>query len=455
VSAARGDDPPGLPPGPLPRKIAVLAWPILAEQLLTLGVGLVQTFLAGTLSKEATAAVGTATYMGWLLSLVFALVSTGVMALISRSFGARDLATANRALGQSIVLAAGVGAVVTAAGVLLAAPIAGFLLAAGAARTVATTYLSISALGYLMVGVTMIANAALRACGDTRTPMLATIVVNVVSLGASVTAVLGFGAGVIAIAVGEVIARTLGAALTLALLAAGRRGLRLRLRTLRPDLAMLTRILRIGVPAAADGVIMTTAQLVFIRIISMTADGEASTATYAAHQIAVRVEAITYAVALACGIATATVAGQYLGADRPRDATRAGHVGAAQGVGVSLVIGLAFVLLADPIYRLMTNDAAVRHVGVPAFRLLAVTQPFVAASQIYLSCLKGVGDTRWPVLATLICGIALRLPLAYLGGVVLRGGLIGAWSGMWADHITRAALAFGRYRHGGWRTLRV
>ena len=76
--------------GNLRKTLFLLALPILAEQFLNFCVGFVDTWLSGRISAEATSAIGTAAYVGWLASLLFALVGTGTTALVSRYWGSGD-----------------------------------------------------------------------------------------------------------------------------------------------------------------------------------------------------------------------------------------------------------------------------------------------------------------------------------------------------------------------------
>ena len=87
--------------------------------------------------------------------------------------------------------------------------------------------------------------------------------------------------------------------------------------------------------------------------------------------------------------------------------------------------------------------------------MLAFAQPFLCAGIIYIGALRGAGDTRYTMAISLIAGLCVRVPAAYLGGIVLGGGLIGAWCGMWADNLVRLLLALGRYLHGGWKRIKV
>lgn len=447
-----------LPSGSLNRQVILLALPMLGEQLLSYMVGLVDTFLAGHISKEAIAAVGTASYLGWMINLTFALVGVGAAAIVSRSVGARDAENTRRALHQGAILGAMLGVIAGAVSYLLADELAAFLARTHEAREMCSRFIRIIAAGHVLASFNMVGSAMLRAAGDTVTPLRIMVVVNIVNAGVSAALVYGWlvpSMGVTGIGIGFVVARSVGGLLMAVVLFRGVKGLRLEPRFLRVDWEMMQRVLRIGIPAAGDTMLMGVAQLTFVKIISLTGEGDAGTANFAAHIIAMEVEGLSYMPALAWGTAAATLVGQNLGARRPDQATRAGHLAAMQGALLGLFSGMIFFLFAEPIYALFTNDPAVRAVGVPAFRFLAFAQPFLCTAIVYIQALRGAGDTRTTMIFALIGGIALRIPIAYVFGVVLEGGLLGAWCGMWSDNVAKFLLGAGRFLHGGWRNIRA
>ncbi|MCH7872606.1 MAG: MATE family efflux transporter [Planctomycetes bacterium] len=431
---------------------------MLGEQFGTFMIAMVDTVLAGQISKEATAAVGTAAYMGWFFMVAFQLLAIGSAALVARLFGERKIKTAERALNQAVLSAAVLGAILSIA-VYNAAPLlAGALMQTQVSYDLCVTYLRIDALGFLLASVHYIGAAVLRGGGDTRTPMAVMLIVNVINVFLSLALVYGwFGPelGVLGIAIGTVVAKSVGGLLMCGVLAAGKLGLRLRLSLLRPDFALIWRMARIGLPSFAEAMVMWSANLVFMIFINMTAAGDAATVNYSAHIIAIRLEGITYLPAMAWMTASATMIGQYLGAGQPEKARRVGHIAALQGAALTTGVGIIFFLFAEPIFAGMTSEHAVRAVGAPAFKIMALVQPFLAMGIIYGGSLRGAGDTRWPMVITFFTSVCIRLPGAYIGGVVLDGGLIGAWCGMWADNIIRFLLMLGRYLHGGWRRVKV
>lgn len=445
---------PAVTTGPVRTTLLILALPILGEQILNTFVGLFDTWLAGRISSSATSAVGLAAYVSWLASMIVMLIGTGTTALVSRHEGGGDHAGANRYTNQSIALAAILGILLFALMYTLAPFLASYLRMTGRTYDIAVQYLRLEAVGHMFMCLTIVGSAALRGVGNMRTPMFIFAIINSVNVIASCTFVYGMGLGVKGIVAGTVTARVVGAIVILAVLWRGRAGLILRWDELRIAWERTRRILRIGVPAAADGAIMWAGHFAFLAVISRVGAGHLGEACFAAHIIAVRVEALTYLPAMAWGAATATMIGQALGAGDPSRAKRVGHEAVLQCGVLSVVIAVLFYFGAAFIYQHMSLDPLVRAAGVAPFQVLALLQPLLVISIIYIHALRGAGDTRVPLMITLI-GVLIRIPTGYYFGIVLAGGLMGAWMGMFGDMIWRAIGASARYMSARWLTTKV
>ncbi|MHC4696364.1 MAG: MATE family efflux transporter [Planctomycetota bacterium] len=452
----------GVTTGPVRRTLFVLALPVLGEQLLNTFVGLFDTYLAGNLLGDinvaATGAIGLAAYVGWLVSMIVMLVGTGTTALVTRHEGAGDHAEANRFANQSLTLALILGVFVFGFVYTLAPWLASYCRMTGRAAVITITYLRVDAVGYIFMSVLLVGSAGLRGVGNMRTPLAIYAVINAINVIASLTLVYGLGPfpslGVNGIVGGTLTARILGAFLMLFVLARGRAGVRLRRCELPISRARTWRILRIGVPAAADGAVMWTGHFVLLAIISRLADPPLGPAYFAAHIIAVRVEAFTYLPAVAWATATATMIGQALGAGKPARAKRTGHEAVLQCGSLSIIVALLFFFGAGLIYRTMHDDPLVQEVGVGPFRILALLQPLLVISIVYIHGLRGAGDTRFPLLITVV-GTLLRVALGAFCGLVLQGGLLGAWAGMFCDMTWRALAASLRFQRGRWIHTKV
>lgn len=452
-----------------------LALPVLGEQFLNLFVGLTDTYLAGTVSKEATTAIGLATQVGWLVGLLFAFIGTGATALVSRHAGMGSQSGANHFTNQSIVAAVGMGLIGSIL-VWSVAPVLPRILGwSEEPASIAVEYLRIDAFGYILFSITTIGAACWRGMGDTRTPLYVMGVVNLVNVAVSAALRFGWGPfpefGVTGIVIGTVTARTLGGMIVLMLLLRGRSGLKLLAPELRLRAESMRRLLWVGIPAGCDGILLWTGQFFFLLIISRLATGGEQAAMLAAHFVGIRVEALSYLPAFAWATAASTLVGQSLGARNPARASHSGHLAALQGAAMCLVMGIGYFIFAPQIYAAFNANEdleRVSRIGIPALRLLAFFQIPLALMIIYTNALRGAGDTRWPLLYTTIGMGLVRLPLAWvLGtgvlrepvaaatGIMLPDGLLGAWVGMCGDMTTRALLSGLRFARGRWQRIQV
>ena len=439
------------------RTIFLLAMPIFAEQALIFGVDLTDTYLSGQLSEAATEAICVAGYIGWMASVIFGMIGIGTTALVARAWGAGQREEAGRIAGRSLLLAPCLALPVFVLLLALAPIAAAFLNLKGEAARIAVEYLRYDAFGHIFTSLLMIAGASLRGSGDMRTPMFVLLVVNAVNIVVSTGTAFGWGPfpklAVLGIVAGAVIAKVLGAAMIVAVVSGGWSHLKIRWADLRFDREISKRILRIGGPACLDGLVTVMGHLLFLRVISLVKEHQPG--ALAAHLVGVRVEAISYLPATAWGIAAASLVGQSLGAQRPELAVRIGHAAAKQSLLYAFLVAMIMFLNAPAVFSRMHTDPNVIAAGIPALRTLALYSIPNAALIVYVNCLRGAGDTRFPLLFAAIGVWLVRVPVAFFFGIVLEGGLVGAWIGMGSDLCLRSVLMFWRFRSARWTRIRV
>jgi MATE family multidrug resistance protein len=443
----------------LPGHMSRLALPVLGEQLLVFGIDLFDVFLAGHIGSAETSAIGLASYVGWMASLIFDLVRIGVAAAVARDWGAGRHGEANRVLARGLWL----GVVMSAAvwGLLrwLAPAFAWSMDLHGETERIAVHFLRWDAYGQVCSCLMLIVASALRGTGDTRTPMVVLAFTNLINVLAATGCVYGWGPlpalGVTGIVIGSLVAKAGGLLLMLALVMSHATRLTLDPRNIRWERATALRILRVGTPAALDGMLKFSGHFLFLIVIGQLPPRDLGLTIQAAHYIGIRVEALSYLPAYAWGIASASLAGRLLGATSPDVALRTGHVAVRQFLWYPVVASVAFYFGAEQVFHAMHSDPRVAEMGVSAFRLMALYQVPNALLIIYFNTLIGAGDTRFPMWCTLSCSLGVRVPVAYLCGVVLEGGLFGAWLGMGADNLIRTVLIAWRYHSGKWVTTKV
>jgi MATE family multidrug resistance protein len=436
------------------RNVLRLALPAMGEQLLSMMVGIVDTFLVGHLGAASLAAVGLANQWVMMATTLFAAIATGSTALIARFIGAQRPEDADQVLRQSMLVGALIGLAATVLGLSLARPAMMLLGAPADVIGPSTDYLRVVS-GILFFSTLMfIGNASLRGAGDTRTPLYVMLVVNVLNVAVAWTAINGpFGLprmGVIGSAVGAAAGRLVGGILVIGILLKGRAGIRLRVRDMQPDGDMIRRILRVGLPTGAEQMLFRTGQMFFARILA-----ELGTMAYAANQVAINGWSLSFMPGFGFALAATTLVGQRLGAEDPDAAQEQGYSAFRMGAAIMTTVGLAFLFFPAQIVGFFTTEPEVVALGTMPLRVVGLIQPLLAASMIFAGALRGAGDTRYPMVVTGGAIWFVRLPLAYLFALILGGGLLGAWAAMTIDMVLRGVLNFLRFRSGSWKTLQV
>ncbi len=443
------------PPGEsIAREVLTLALPAVGEQMLNMAVGIVNTFLVGHLSAAALTGVGLSTQLIMMTIALVAAVTTGSTALIARAVGARDFRTANRVLGQSMLLGGVIGIVTTLLGVGLAHRALYLMGARDDALRLGTDYLRIVSVTFLLSTLMFVGNACLRGAGDTRTPLRIMMLVNGVNIVVAWVLINGtFGLpqlGVVGAALGATVGRGLGGALVLRALLHGRSGLRLQRLPWAPNLSTIGRILHVGLPSGAEQLLLRLGQISFVRIVAAL-----GTTAYAAHSVALNTESVSFMPGFGFAVAATTLVGQGLGAQDDRLAERYGYVSYALGAAIMGLMGVVFILFARPLVSVFTDDAEVIALATGPLRLIGFVQPMLAAMMIFAGALRGAGDTRVPMLITGAALWLIRVPLGALVVLVLGWGLQGAWTVMAIDLSLRGALNFLRFRSGRWKAVQV
>jgi MATE family multidrug resistance protein len=436
------------------RDVLNLALPAMGEQLLSMMVGIVDTFLVGHLGAASLAAVGLANQWVFMATMLFGAIATGSTALIARFIGARKPDQANEVLRQSMLLGALIGIIATVLGLSLAQQAVALLGAEPDVIGLGTSYLRVVSSIFFFSTLMFIGNASLRGAGDTRTPLFVMLVVNALNIVVAWTAINGpFGLpqlGVVGSALGAATGRLVGGLLVLGILLRGRVNIQLKLTNLRPDWALIRRILRVGLPSGLEQLLFRTGHMVFARILA-----ELGTVAYAANQVAMNGWSLSFMPGFGFALAATTLVGQGLGAEDPEGAQRRGYTAYRMGAALMGTVGLAFLLFPAQIVGFFTDDPQVIAIGTMPLRMVGLIQPLLAATMIFTGGLRGAGDTRWPMFVTGGSIWLVRLPLAYLFALVLDWGLPGAWGALALDLSLRGLLNFLRFRGGRWKTVKV
>jgi putative MATE family efflux protein len=449
-------DKPPEPLAPSPQALGVweLAWPTITAALLQTLVRWADVKMVGSLGREAVAAVTAGGQVYWFLQSIVMAVTTGLVALIARSVGARDMDTADGMLRQGILLGTLFGLVTTAA----ALPFSSFLIAIyGVEERVVQfggEYIYWLLIGNVPFTLTFVFAAALRAAGDSRRPLAIGAVANALNLFLNWVLIygnLGFPRlGVAGAGIASSLAMAFQVGVFWILWARRRLILAPGRHSFRPDLGAWRRMMRIGYPATIEGAVWHLGLLAFMRLMS-----EYGTAEFAAYNIGAQILALSFLPGHGFAVAAATLVGQHLGDGDPARASRSGWRSLAGSILAMSALGLAVIVLARPIAAWFIDDAEVVDLTVDFIWILGAVQPLMAVEFTLGGALRGAGDTRFPLLVVFVGLFLCRLVPATLAALVLGATIQVVWSALILDYAIKAVLLVERFRRGRWKVIEV
>lgn len=438
------------------QNIWILAGPLIAERLLQSLVDSADMAMVGRVGASAVTAVGLSNQISMIATGFFDAIRVGTTSVVARRVGAGRNDEAQRALRQSLLVAAAIGII----SFLLFSVFSGTCLRLMGAEpdviTQGTRYFWWKGLSLVFEYITMTFAAGLRGSGNTRLPMWVGMVVNGLNLAGNYVLIggnLGFprmnaeGAGL-----ATAFARFIGMMIIILLTTTQANPLKDWLKgSFGPDREALGSVLRIGVPASGERLTLRGAQLLYTRAIAGL-----GTAAYAAHQIALRTESISLVLGFSFGATATTLVGQYLGANDHEKAERAARKSQQIATVAMACAGVLLFIFAPVIVRLFIPDnPEVVALGASVVRIVAVAQPFMAINHVLAGSLRGAGDTAWVMYITGTSAWAVRVVLTYLlvGSFGLH--LQGAWYAMVLDLVFRSVLFRWRFGTGKWKEIRV
>ena len=402
--------------------------------------------------------------VGWQIFLVVVVfissLFTGMGVLVARFAGANDHEKVDRVVYQAFLTAVVLALFVLAPlGYVLSPRLLRLVHASPEVQAAALPYLrtmfvcSIGQLLYFMLA------GALRSAGDSRTPLRIGLWIVGLNIALNMILIRGLGPipgfGAMGAALGTSIAATLASVAGIWMMMTGRVAVHFsRSMPKKPDWAIIRSLFRFGLPAGVQGVAMNIAGVLLLRFIgSLDVSAEAQAAYAVCYT-----ELFSFITWTSVGLmgAAAAIAGQNLGANRPDRSVKAVKTAAAYGLMIAGSIGVLFLVASDQLLKFFgLHDATVLMLGRQLLRFLSVSGLFITLALTYTGGLQGTGDTRSPLVITLVAQIGVPLGIcAYLQATgQLQAHWI--WLAIVLGHFTRGALSVARFHQERWRAIEV
>ena len=430
------------------RSVMTLALPVTVSSLLQRTEGIVAVFLVGGLGATPIAAVGLGQLLAFIATTLVSGLSVGTNVIIAQQWGARRYEDAGQASRHFIGLSIGVSFALALLGLSVNGLIMQLL---GAQPEVIALALPYSNLIFLVIPFTVllaVLSSILQGTGDTRTPMYAMILVNVLHIALAYPLIYGywgvpaFGVKGAAVAVG--IAEATGSVYLL-----------FRCRTIfkpskRLRWDMLRTIWQVGAPVSGERIMQQAGILLYTKIVLIY-----GTVSYAAHQVGLSIESLSFLPGYGFAIAAATMVGQSIGAGKYTRAKLENWEANRLATFIMSAMGIVFFFFPYVLLRAFTSDEAVIDLGTVFLKIVALLQVPLALTMVLAGSLRGAGDTRFIMITTTIGMWGVRIPIAFVAGYWLTMGVFYVWLAMIADWTLRMVLMLWRYRSERWKSIRV
>jgi putative MATE family efflux protein len=440
--------------GDLNRAILLLAIPMVLEMVLESLFAVVDVFFVGRIGANAVATVGLTESM---LSLIFAVaigLSMSTTAMVARRIGEKDPQDASIAGVQAVILGLVVSFLVGIPCFIYAPRLLQLMGASPEIVSTGAGYARIALGGSGAVLMLFLNNAIFRGAGDAAIAMRLLWVSNIINLILDPCLIFGLGPfprlGVTGAALATFTGRSIGVAYQFYRLARGTERLPSLARHIGVNFGVLWRLIRVSITGILQFAIAHTSWIGLVRIVSIF-----GAAALAGYTIAIRILIFVILPSWGLSNAAATLVGQNLGAGKPdRAETSVWRTGFYNMLFLGIV-GVVFIVFAEPAVRLFTNDPEVIPLAATCLRILSYGNIGYAYGMVMLQAFNGAGDTVTPTIVNLFGFWFLEIPLAYSLALPMRLQSRGVFLSIVIAECSIAAASIILFKRGRWKKQKI
>lgn len=440
--------------GSLRRAIGLLAVPMILEMVMESLFAIVDVFWVAHLGADAIATVGLSESILMLVYCGAMGLSMAITAMVARRIGEKDPEGAAVATVQAIVIA-GVAALTIAGIGIRFAPV--FLSIMGASPEVIATgqhYAAVMLGSSVCIVLLFVNNGVFRGAGDAAIAMRVLWLSNIINLILDPCFIFGLGPfpklGVTGAAVSTTVGRSIGVVFQMWVLFSGNGRIKLTPAKFRIHWDVLRRLFHVAMNGMFQYGVGQTSWMVLVRIVSTF--GSVAVAGYT---VAVRI--IIFAILPSWGLsgAAATLVGQNLGANKPDRAERSVWLTGFYNVMFLGGVAVIFIVFAEPIIRVFTNDPDVVPFGVNCLRIVSYGNLAYAYGMVMVQSFNGAGDTFTPTTINIFGYWLFQIPVAYLLAFRTTLGPKGVFAAIPIAETAIAIIGVTLFRRGRWKLKKI
>ncbi len=441
------------PPGSY-RQVLILAYPVVITMLSQTLMWLADTIMVGRLGTAQLGAVGLGGNLIWTFFAFFNGLISSANTFVAQDYGAKRYEGIGKTVWHYLYIA-----IVSYLFLLTLVPFSGYVFQLIRPSAEVERYGLIYVRIRLFSGIGVFTSFALagffRGIGNTKTPMRIAIVVNIFNVIGNYLLIfgkLGFPRlEVTGAALATMLSSIFSAVLYVVFSLSGKYNSIYATRSLyRAELAQIRRIVRVGLPMGVQFFLDSASFSVFGAFIARMGD-----TSLAASNAATSLMSTSFMPLVGISVATTTLVGQFIGAKDLEHARKSGYNAIKIGVLYAGLVASNFFIFPRRLISIVIKDPEVMDMGAKILMLAGVFQLSDGFGICSNGALRGAGDTRFTMVIGLSYAWFLFIPLAYLLGHTLKGGVVGAWIGATVYIIIYGITVFLRFRGGKWESMKI
>ena len=436
------------------RDLRKLLVPIIVEQLLNSLMGTADTVMVSNVGPEAISAVSLVDSINVLIIQAFSALAAGGTILCSHYMGTKDRKGANHCAGQVTMVITCIAVVMTVLGLCFKTPLLRGIFGAvePAVMEASQTYFFYTLLSFPFIALYDAGSSIFRAQENTRTPMVISILSNLMNIGGNALLIWGFHMGVAGASIATLVSRIFCAAAVMWKLKNPKLLISVRdYRKLRPDFSVIRRVLALGIPSGIENGMFQFGKLAIQSTVSSM-----GTTAIAAQAMTNIMESVNGVGGIGVGIGLMTIVGECMGAGRKDEA--AYYIKKLTVIGEAVIIAscLAVYAIARPVTVLGGMEAESARLCVQLVGLITIVKPLVwALSFIPAYGLRAAGDVKFSMITSCVTMWMFRVTLCVFLVRAFGLGPIAVWIGMFADWTIRGIVFTLRLLSGKWSRHKV
>lgn len=435
-----------------------MAWPAVLESFFVALAGMIDTMMVSTLGTYAVAAVGLTTQPKFIALALFLSSNIAVNALAARRFGQKNRENANKILYTAIVFVIISAVIISTVTFIGADQIIRWCGSNADTHEAGVTYFRVIQAGMIFNVLSLVINAAQRGCGNTQIAMTTNVTSSIVNIVFNYLLIGGnfgfprlgmFGAS-LATVLGTVVA------CIMSIISISKNDCFLSIpyiikHKIKPGFDAFRSIISLSFNLLLENIAM---RIGFLTTSIIAA--KLGTDAFAAHQVGMNLLSLAFSLGDGMQVAAVALIGRSLGEKDTEKAKHYGNICQKIGFIISVVLAVIMFFFGREIFSLFFNKADILDMGVLISRFIMIIVLFQVSQIIFAGCLRGAGDIKYCLWASLISVTIIRTLVTWsLAGGILNLGLSGIWISVLSDQLSRFIFLSIRFREGKWTEIAI